>query len=60
MKFEVDLTDREYEVLIELAEKKDLSVNATIRQALRSYQLQECAPVESLSLGHGCGWPGMD
>jgi hypothetical protein len=58
MKFEVDLTDREYEVLVELAEKKDLSLNATIRQALRLYQLQDEPQVKSL--GHGCGWPGMD
>lgn len=35
----LNLTDQEMEVLEELAEKKDISKTAIIRQALRLYQL---------------------
>jgi predicted transcriptional regulator len=35
----LNLTDQEMEVLEELAQKKDISKTAVIRQALRLYQL---------------------
>ncbi|MBL8081319.1 MAG: ribbon-helix-helix protein, CopG family [Candidatus Obscuribacter sp.] len=46
----LNLTDQEMEVLEELAQKKDISKTAIIRQALRLYQLIELRASEGEKL----------
>jgi hypothetical protein len=45
------LSDREAEVLTEIATRRDTSINAVMRQALRVYQLVDHYQREGMTLG---------